>query len=72
MPYEQSLELKKNREFLDEHERNPEHLKHAEASYIELSELYNWSTIKCVRDNIIRTKEDIHEDVLKIVLKDYE
>jgi len=72
MPYEQSLELKRNREFLDEHEKNPEHLKHAEASYIELSELYNWSTIKCVADGIIRTKEDIHNDVLKIVLKDYE
>ena len=72
MPYEQSLELKKNREFLDEHEKNPEHLKNAEASYIELSELYNWSTIKCVKDSAIRTKEDIHEDVLKIVLKDYE
>ncbi len=70
MPYEQSLELKKNREFLDEHEKNAEHLKHAEASYIELSELYNWSTISCVDAGRIRTRDEIHEDILKIVLQD--
>ena len=67
MPYEQSLELKKNREFLDEHEKNPEHLKNAEASYIELSELYNWSRIECVKDDEIRSIEDINDEIFKII-----
>lgn len=67
MPYEQSLELKKNREFLDEHEKSPEHLKQAEEAYIELSELYNWDRIECVKGNTIRTVEDINEEIVNII-----
>ena len=39
VPYEKTLELRKNRKFIDEHEKSPEHLKHSENTYIELSEL---------------------------------
>ncbi len=67
MPYEKSAELKKNREFLDEHEKSPEHLKHAEDAYIELSELYNWSRIECVKDDEIRTIEDINDEIFEII-----
>lgn len=67
MPYEQSLELKKNREFLDEHEKSPEHLKQAEEAYIELSQLYNWDRIECVKENTIRTVEDINAEILELV-----
>ena len=67
MPYEKSCELKKNREYLDEHEKSPEHLKHAEEAYIELSELYNWSRIECVKDDEIRTIEDINDEIFKII-----
>ena len=67
MPYEYSLELKKNREFLDEHEKSPEHLQLAEETYIELSELYNWNRIECVRDGVIRTIEDINDEIYKII-----
>ena len=67
MPYEQSLELKKNREFLDEHEKSPEHLKQAEEAYIELSQLYNWDRIECVKGNTIRTVEDINAEILELV-----
>ncbi len=67
MPYEKAAELKKNREFLDEHEKNPEHLKHAEDAYIELSELYNWSRIECVKNDEIRSIEDINDEVFKII-----
>lgn len=63
MPYEYALQLKKNRVNLDEHEKSPEHLKNAEDAYVELSELYNWDTIECVRDNSIRTIEDISDEV---------
>ena len=64
MPYQYSLELKKNRNFLDEHERYPEHLKNAEDAYIELSEMYNWKRIECVKDGKIRSVSDINEEIL--------
>ena len=67
MPYEQSCELKKNRVHVDQLESSPEHLKHAEDTYIELSELYNWDRVECVKDGKIRTIEDISEEVFDIV-----
>ena len=67
VPYEYSLELRKNRETIDEHEKSPEHLKNAEEAYVELSELYNWDRIECIHNNELRTIEDINEEILKIV-----
>ena len=67
MPYEYSVELKKNRTLLDEHEKSPEHLKLAEETYIELSQLYNWDRIECVKDETIRTIEDINDEIFKII-----
>ena len=61
------LELEENRQFLDEHEKSPEHLKQAEEAYIELSELYNWDRIECVKDDEIRTIEDINEEIVELV-----
>lgn len=67
VPYEYSIKLSKNRENLDEHEKSSEHLKQAEEAYIELSELYNWNRIECVKDNELRTIEDISEEIIKLV-----
>ena len=67
MPYEYSCELKKNREILDQHEKDEEHLKHAEETYIELSELYNWSKIECIKDNEVKTIDEIGEEVYNLV-----
>ena len=67
VPYEYSLELRKNRETIDEHEKSPEYLKASEDAYIELSELYNWDRIECIKDNNLRTIEDINDEILKIV-----
>ncbi len=63
MPYEYALKLQKNRDNLDEHEKSPEHLKNAEEAYVELSELYNWDKIECVKDNQIKSIEDINEEI---------
>ena len=68
MPYQYSLELKKNRKSLDEHERSAEHLKNAEESYIELSEMYNWKRIECVKDGNIRDVEDINQEILEYLV----
>ena len=70
MPYEQACILKKNRTELDQHELNPEHLKHAEECYLELSKLHNYVKIDCVKDGIIRTKEDINNEIYEIVKKE--
>ena len=67
MPYEYSCELKKNREYLDQHEMDADHLKHAEQTYIELSELYNWNRIECISDGNVRTIEEIGEEVYNLV-----
>ncbi len=67
MPYEVSLDLKKNRTYLDEHEKSPEHLRQAEEAYIELSELYNWSRVECAPDGKIRTVEDINNEIVELV-----
>ena len=67
MPYDFACELKKNRSCLDQLERSPEHLKLAEEAYIELSELYNWDKVECVKDNKIRSIEDISDEILKLV-----
>ena len=67
MPYEYSVELKKNRTLLDEHEKSPEHLQLAEETYIELSELYNWDRIECIKDNKIREPEDINDEIFELI-----
>ena len=67
VPYEYSIELRKNRENVDEHEKSPEHLKASEEAYIELSELYNWSRIECIKDEKLRSIEDINDEILKII-----
>ena len=69
MPYEQACILKKNRTELDQHELNPEHLKHAEACYLELAQLHNYIKIDCVKDGVIRSKEDINNEVYEKVKK---
>lgn len=65
VPLENTLELRKNRKSIDEHEKSPEYLKRAEESYLELSELYNWDKIECIRNNKLRSVEDINDEIMK-------
>ena len=69
VPVEYTKELRKNRKSLDNHELSDEYLKGAEESYLELQELYNWDKIECVKDNKLRSIDDISNEVLKIVLE---
>lgn len=67
MPSEQGAEIRKNRdEPLDEAERNLEHLKRAEAAYLEMSELFGFKNVSCVEGNRIRTIDEISEEVYEI------
>lgn len=65
VPYSYAFDLKKNRTSLDEHERCEAHLRDSEMAYIELSQIYNWTSINCIKDKKIRTIEDISEEIMK-------
>lgn len=63
IPYEYAKELKKHRTELDQHEISKKHLKKTEKVYLELSNLRGYEIINCVKNNKIRTKEDIQEEI---------
>ena len=69
VPYDFTKELVKNRENLDDYEKSPEYLKNAERAYVELSQLYNWDVVECVKDNRLRSIEDIGEEIYSIITK---
>lgn len=69
MPYEYSKKLQKNRDELDEHEKSPENIINAENAYLELSKIYDFDIIECIRNEELRTINDIHEEIYNIVKK---
>jgi len=68
VPFKFAKELKKNRNTTDEHEKDEEHLKNAEQTYLELVGLYNWQYVNCVKDNTLRSIEDINKEIMNIIL----
>ena len=67
MPYEYSIKLRNNRnEKPDQHEMSVEHLKHAEIAYLELEKIYAFERINCVSNGIIRTPDEISEEVINL------
>ena len=76
MPTEYALKLMKNREnkFTHEqkkdiHESDTSHLIDSYNAACSLVEKYDWCEIKCVKDETIRTIEDIHEEIYEEVRK---
>ena len=69
VPYNIVKQLKENRNSLDEHEKDEDYIKRSIDAYIELSELYNWNKIECVKDNKLRSIEDINNDIIDIIKK---
>lgn len=70
MPPEFAFELMKNREnkFTHEaqkdiHERDKNHIIDSYNAACDVAKKYNWVTIDCIKDNKIRTIEEIHEDI---------
>lgn len=73
MPYEVSLELKKNREeAMDQHEASKEHLLMAENAYMEIADMYNFKTIECNKGNQPRKIEDINNELYNYIYCCYE
>ncbi len=70
MPYEYSIKLRNNRsEKPDQHESDMDHLKHAEQAYLELENIYKFERINCVEEGIIKTPEEISNEVYNKVKK---
>lgn len=67
VPAEKTLELLKCRKCLDNHEKSPEYLKNVEESYIELSELYNWDRIECIKAGNLRSVLDINDEIISLI-----
>ena len=67
VPAEKTLELLKSRECLEKEEKSLEYLKNVEEAYIELSELYNWDRIECIKNDRLRNVNDINDEILKLV-----
>lgn len=72
MPFSATDKLKQNRQFLDEHEKDKDYLKKAERSYLELADKYNFKKIECVKDNEIRSIEDINNEIFNYVIGELE
>ena len=65
MPFEYAAILKQSRaESADQHEASKEHLAKAEQAYLELTEKYGYIKIDCVKDDVIRTIDDISDEVM--------
>jgi len=76
MPVEESLELIANRDNKfthsskkDIHERDKNHLIDAYSAACDVAKDYNWYEVKCVKDDRIRTIEDIHEEIYNEIKK---
>ena len=77
MPPKKVEELIKNRENKfthndkkDIHERDSKHLEDSYNAACSLVGKYQWNEVKCVKDNEIRTREDIHNEIYNIVYKE--
>ena len=76
MPTDYAVKLMENRENKithetkkDIHERDKNHLLDAYNAACSLVEKYNWHEVKCVRNEEIRTIEDIHEEIFEELKK---
>lgn len=68
MPYLEAKNLKEKREEkLDRVEMDETYLRLGEETYLELAKLYNFITIKCADNGVIRSIEDINEELYKTV-----
>jgi len=76
MPVEKSLELIANRENKfahtqqkDIHESDKNHLIDSYNAACDVAKDYNWYEVQCIKENEIRTIEEIHEEIYKEIRK---
>ncbi len=54
----------------DIHEKDENHLRNSYESAVYVAEKFGWQRVKCVRDDMLRTIEDIHNEILERALKE--
>ncbi len=71
MPTEFAVELMKNREDTtrDIHEMDTDYLKKCYKTATNICDNYNWYRVSCVKNGSLRTIEDIHEEILDLVMR---
>ena len=68
MPYQYTIELRNKRgEVADEVEKDIDYLRNAEQTYSLMAERFNYDIVHCVKDDKIRTIEEINDDIYSIV-----
>ena len=64
VPYQVTLELQESRtESKDQNEKDKNHIKRAEQTYLELRALYHFKMIECTSNGKMRTIEEIHHEL---------
>ncbi len=73
MPVKHAMELMKNRpnkidssDVKDIHESDEAYLNKSYNNAVSVAQKYNWHTISCVKDDKIRSIEDISEEIFKV------
>ena len=69
VPYEQSEILRRKRGHMDYVERDKEYLIQAENAYNELTDLYGFYKIDCIKDGELRKIDDISNELVSKVLQ---
>ncbi len=76
MPPEKALDLIKNRQNKfthcaqkDIHERDKSHIVDSFNAACSIAQKYNWYTVECMKDERVRTIEDIHEEIYQEIRK---
>ena len=76
MPPEYAFKLMENRknkftheDKKDKHERDKNHIIDSYNAACSLVDKYNWYEVKCVKEDKLRTIEDIHEEIYKEIKK---
>lgn len=68
MPWEESQRLASSRgEKPDGHEADPNHLRMAEETYLQLAKLYGWYQIECCKNGIKKDRQRVHGEIKKLL-----
>lgn len=68
VPYQVTLALQETRkESRDQNEKDNNHIKRAEQTYLELKALYHFQLIECTKDLKMRQVQEIHQEILSQV-----
>ncbi len=53
----------------DIHEKDHDYLRHCYSNALDVAERFGWTRIECVKDGVLRSREDIHSEIFSVVSK---